>query len=275
MKTFIKWPGNKQKHLKYILPHIPEKFERYIEPFLGSGAVYLALQPKNSILNDYNKDLMDIWRLIKSNYRFIIKEFKKFGKLFIPMDVKDKVHLCRQITQHLNISAPSHMRTTYLLLMIYCAYMGILSVNNRYRFMGLEKRLYVDNKYYFLTENYFKRIKEISSLLNTTRVSLHNQDFKSILKSVNKNDFVFLDPPYVYDYNVGFNYNKNEKLDLKSMKDLLSECKKLDKKQVKWLMTQADTPVIRDLFKSYTIIQYPVYRPIKKQYIHELIIKNY
>ena len=58
LKTFVKWSGNKSKHLKYILPHIP-KFERYIEPFVGSGALFLKLQPDKWIINDLNKDLIN------------------------------------------------------------------------------------------------------------------------------------------------------------------------------------------------------------------------
>jgi len=264
MKTFIKWPGNKQKHLKHILPHVPTNFNRYIEPFLGSGSLYLCLQPKRSILNDCNKDLIDIWNLIKDDHKFIIKSFKKFETTFIHLSIQNKLELCKTITHNLNSHNISKKRSVQLLLMIFCAYMGIVVINNKYRFQGLEKRVYVDNKYYFLTDNYYQRLEEVSSLLNTTHTTIYNKDYKSILKLAKKNDFVFLDPPYIYEYNVGFNYNKHEKLDIQMVEDILSECKKLDKKQVKWLMTQADTMSVRRLFKHYNIIRYPVYRPIRR-----------
>jgi DNA adenine methylase len=56
MKTFIRRPGNKTNFLKYIIPRIPEFPGKYIEPFLGTGAVYLNLLPKKAILNDLNND---------------------------------------------------------------------------------------------------------------------------------------------------------------------------------------------------------------------------
>jgi len=59
------------------------------------------------------------------------------------------------------------------------------------------------------------------------------------------------------------------------MKELFIECKKLDDKGVKWLMTQSDSNEIINLFKKYTIIKFPVYKYFKKEYCYELIIKNY
>lgn len=61
MKTFIRRPGNKTKHLKHILPLIPDFTGTYIEPFLGTGALYLNLIEQNQppsicIINDLNKD---------------------------------------------------------------------------------------------------------------------------------------------------------------------------------------------------------------------------
>lgn len=275
MKTFIKWPGNKQKHLRHIIPHIPQKFNHYIEPFLGSGSLYLYLQPKNSILNDCNKDLIDIWNLVKSDVKYIIRSFTDFEKQFVSMDKQEKILFCREITTNLNTHKLSRKRSVNLLLMIFCAYMGIIVINDKYRFQGLEKRLYNDNKYYFLTPNYYNRIQQVSQLLCNTDTIIYNKDYSAILELTKKNDFVFLDPPYLYEYNVGFNYNRYEKVDLPFVQHLLLECEKLDKKNVKWLMTQADTKTIKNLFKKYTIIKYRVYRPIKKQYTYELIIKNY
>ena len=41
MKTFIRYPGNKSRYLKYILPLVPKEYNTYIEPFVGSGALFL------------------------------------------------------------------------------------------------------------------------------------------------------------------------------------------------------------------------------------------
>ena len=72
MKTFFKWQGNKSKHFKYIIPEIPTDFKKYIEPFVGSGAVFLKIEPKRWIINDLNENNISIWKLAKENPKFII-----------------------------------------------------------------------------------------------------------------------------------------------------------------------------------------------------------
>ena len=45
LQPIVKWPGGKEKELKYILPNAP-KFENYYEPFVGGGAVFMAIRAK-------------------------------------------------------------------------------------------------------------------------------------------------------------------------------------------------------------------------------------
>lgn len=64
MKTIIKWPGGKSREIKEIQNMIPE-YDRYIEPFFGSGAVFFSLEPPNAVINDISPLLMDFYQLIK------------------------------------------------------------------------------------------------------------------------------------------------------------------------------------------------------------------
>ena len=69
--TIIKWPGGKKSEVKYIKDMIP-KYKRYIEPFFGGGAVYFALKPKNAVVNDISKDLINFYnRIISKDYDFL------------------------------------------------------------------------------------------------------------------------------------------------------------------------------------------------------------
>jgi len=81
LKTFVKWSGNKSMHLKHLLPYIPEKFNRYIEPFVGSGALFLNLEPEKWIINDINKDVICLWKLVQEDPEYLIKTFKRFAKI--------------------------------------------------------------------------------------------------------------------------------------------------------------------------------------------------
>ena len=161
-------------------------------------------------------------------------------------------------------------------LMTLFSYNGSIIVNNKYYFNGLNKTIILKNQYNFLTENFFNNLEKINTYFNNSVDNKHIYcaDYKEILKFAKKNDFVFLDPPYLIK-KLGFNYNKGEKIDINFVQELLIECKKLDKKGVKWLMTQIDTNEIKDLFKNYNISEIKVYRMSKKNFVTELIIRNY
>lgn len=74
MKPFIKWAGGKEKELPIILENLPKEFERYIEPFVGGGAVYFAINKQNSIINDKSDELINLYNFIKEgNKEFLSK----------------------------------------------------------------------------------------------------------------------------------------------------------------------------------------------------------
>ena len=275
LKTFIKWPGNKSKHLRHIIPHIPEEYNTYIEPFVGSGALFLKLEPESWIINDLNKDLINCWKYIKSDPETIIAGFKKFGKKFKPMTKENKTLYCRGLTSKINDMKYDINRAITYMLMKYCAYMGNIIVKNKFYFCGLDLPITVNNRCFFLENPTLNNMLDVSEYLNDTKGIIFNNDYKTILYKSKSGDFVFMDPPYVEDHDYGFNYNKDEILNESFIIGLLDQVKKLDDRGVKWMMTQSDTKTIRRIFKGYKIVKFPVYRMGQKKYVNELIIKNY
>jgi DNA adenine methylase len=81
LKTFIKWSGNKSKHLRHLIPHVPKDFNTYIEPFVGSGSLLLAI---SWIINDINKDLVNSWIQLQKNPGEILDFFNEFSGVFKP-----------------------------------------------------------------------------------------------------------------------------------------------------------------------------------------------
>ena len=275
LKTFIRWSGNKSKHLRHIIPHIPEEYNTYIEPFVGSGALLLKLEPESWIINDLNKDLINCWKYIKSDPETIIDGFKKFGKKFKPLTNENKKKYCRELTSKIDDMKYDINRAITYMLMKYCAYMGDIFINNQFYFRGLDQNIYIRNKSFFLEKNYSNNMLDVSEYLNDTKGTILNKDYKTVLSKSKSGDFVFMDPPYVEDHDYGFNYNKDEILNESFIIGLLDQVKKLDDRGVKWMMTQSDTKTIRRIFKGYKIVKFPVYRMGQKKYVNELIIKNY
>ena len=152
--------------------------------------------------------------------------------------------------------------------------MGNIIKNNKFFFNGLEMNIYVDS-YPFLKEANYTNLLDVSDYLNETKGKIYNKDYKLILEKAKKGDFVFLDPPYLEKHKYNFNYNKDEIINELFIKNLLKELKRLDKKKVNWMMTQANTTQIKTIFKDYTIKTFKVYRASKKTHVNELIIMNY
>ena len=275
MKTFFKWQGNKSKHFKFILPELPSQYNTYIEPFIGSGALFLNVEPKKWIINDLNQDNISMWELATNDPQYIKTEFLKLKRHFLKKTNKEKLLYCRKKTSELNTIIKLKEKTIFYMLMSYCAYLGVIFRKNKFYFTSLEMRVYIDNRCFFLEPSYFTNLFQVSNFLNPKKGKIYNEDYKKILKKAKQGDFVFLDPPYIEDHNYRFMYNKNEKLDTKFMSQLKKQCDTLHKKNVKWLMTQADTKQVRETFKDYTIKEYPVYRRGNNCYKNELLIKNY
>ena len=63
LQPIIKWPGGKEKELKYILPNVP-LFSRYIEPFVGGGSVFMGIDAQEYLINDFSTELIDLYRNI-------------------------------------------------------------------------------------------------------------------------------------------------------------------------------------------------------------------
>lgn len=63
LSPILKWPGGKEKELKYILPNLP-KFERYFEPFVGGGSVFMGVGAREYYINDFSSELIDLYNCI-------------------------------------------------------------------------------------------------------------------------------------------------------------------------------------------------------------------
>lgn len=86
VKSFIKWAGGKEKELPIILSSLPDKFERYIEPFVGGGSVYLNINCDKSIINDKSDELILLYNMIKNNNQKFIKKLKEINKNWILLE---------------------------------------------------------------------------------------------------------------------------------------------------------------------------------------------
>lgn len=76
LSPIIKWPGGKEKELKYIIPNAPY-FERFIEPFVGGGSVFMGIEAEKYCINDFSSELIDLYHCIEKSD----KDFFRFADM--------------------------------------------------------------------------------------------------------------------------------------------------------------------------------------------------
>lgn len=198
----IKYRGGKSKEIPHIEKHIPAFKGRYIEPFLGGGALYFYLEPKHAIINDINSKLMDFYRGVRDDYSSVRRDLDELEKIYSAnreafdrlkaktpdLRVEDKnedfYYGIRDMFNGLRKSKYSDAAIYYFINKT--AYSGMIRYNARGEFnvpFGRYKNLNTS----FVTE-------EHSSLLQNTE--LFNSDYSVIFEQAEKDDFMFLDPPY-------------------------------------------------------------------------------
>jgi len=77
-RPILKWTGGKQQLLPILLSKTPKKFNRYIKPFLGGGALFFALQPDKSIVSDSNPEIINLYRVVADNIEPLTKQLDSY-----------------------------------------------------------------------------------------------------------------------------------------------------------------------------------------------------
>lgn len=82
LPPIIKWPGGKEKELKHILPNVPT-FSRYFEPFVGGGAVFMAVRCKQCFVNDLSSELVALYNFIAERNEQFFRYLRDMNRSWI------------------------------------------------------------------------------------------------------------------------------------------------------------------------------------------------
>lgn len=82
--SLLKWIGNKYKYTPTIVSYLPTEYGKYIEPFVGTGAVLATLAPKRAVAGDTLAPLIGMWKLLQDEpytlidyYAQVVHRFKE------------------------------------------------------------------------------------------------------------------------------------------------------------------------------------------------------
>jgi len=264
---FVKWAGGKGQLLEQFEPLLPKKFNRYIEPFVGSGAVFFYIiqkyNPKEIIISDINEELINAYEIIKTDAERLIVELKQHKEYHLAEG--KKYFLTIRATNPKDL--PDLERAARFIYLNKTCFNGLYRVNSKGKFnvpMGSYKNPDIVQE---------DRIRQVSNLLK--KVTIKVMSFEKVLDIAKKNDFVYFDPPY-YPLKKGTSfttYTKNDFLEI----DVFS---KLDKKGCLVMESNSDTKFIKDLYTKYNIHFVKATRMIncngdKRGKINEIVITNY
>lgn len=259
-KPFIRWVGGKSRLLPRILPHVPETINNYYEPFLGGGAVFLACASRVSghvRLADLNSHLVAAWIAMRDHQA----ELRILLDWYLAHDSEEFYYKIRSSASNSLVEKAARF-----------LYLNGVSWNHLWRENSRTGAMNVP-----WGDRRFKRIDDITMVRIgkiLSRADITTADFRESLKGASAGDFVYLDPPYLPVFSrpdvekeptAKFNKYTAKTFELLDLIELAGICSELSRNGVRWIMSNRDNEVVRDLFPDAQIVQFTAHRALAAQ----------
>ncbi|MBW6481766.1 MAG: DNA adenine methylase [Vicingaceae bacterium] len=269
---FLKWVGGKRQIMSSIVDLLPKDINKlnYVEPFIGGGALLFHLQPKKAVINDFNAELINVYKVIKNNLDELIIDLQKHkneAEYFYKLRSLDRTEEYQKLS---NIQ-----RASRIIYLNKTCFNGLYRVNNAGEFnapFGRYKNPNIVNA---------PTLKAVNKYLNSNKIDLITGDYADILNNTTKSSFIYLDPPYhpltegsSFTGYVQGGWNIYDQIRLREV------CDELDKKGIKFLLSNSSTDFIKDQYSAYEINIVKANRSInsngeKRGEVEEVLIRNY
>jgi DNA adenine methylase len=241
-KPFIKWVGGKRQLIRQFRElglYPPEYFNpitnTYYEPFVGGGAVFFDLLPKNAELSDLNNELVITYNVIKNNVDELIKSLQKH--------IYDKEYYLEVRAKKVEDLSDIEIASRFIFLN-RTGFNGLYRVNKSGQFNVPFGRY---NNPVICDEDNLRRVSDALQ-----DVTITYQDYKNVLKTAKSGDFIYLDPPY-YPINAtsSFTSYTAEGFLEKEQTELGDTFVKLHKMGCFVMLSNSDTPFINELYSRF------------------------
>lgn len=273
---FVKWAGGKTQLLRTLNKHIPHAFNQYFEPFLGGGAMFYYLSSKNlrfiSYLSDTNEDLINAYKIVKNKVEELILLLERHEKEF------NKSH--DEYYYELRAKPPRTAieRAARFIALNKTCYNGLYRVNGKGEFnvpIGRYRKPVICDS---------TNLRRVSIALRQSKANITLKNYKDVLsKYPVEGDFVYLDPPYSPASETAY-FTKYTHVGFtgKDQEDLADIFRILTDRNCRVLLSNSDTPFIRQLYKDFAryseevIAMRAINSDSSKRLGHkELLIRNY
>lgn len=274
VQPFVKWVGGKRQLLSTIRKYRPKlrRNERYFEPFLGGGAVFLDAQPQKAIINDLNGELINCYEVIRDKPEELLEHLK------VHENTSEYFYNLRSLDRDVSFHRLNEVeRASRIIYLNKTCYNGLFRVNSQGQFnapFGDYKNPTYANEVV---------IRALNLYFNSADIEMLSVNYEQAVLNAGKNDFIYFDPPYdpVSDTASFTGYNLN-KFDKREQRELKLLCDELSQRGCKVLLSNSDTDFIRELYSNqdtYTIVGVEANRNINsvaagRGKVSELLIYN-
>jgi DNA adenine methylase len=272
VSPFVKWVGGKRQLIDHIMEAIPKNVKNctYVEPFVGGGAVFFHIQPKNAIINDLNSELINGYNVIKDEPAQLIADLGKHD------NEPEYFYNIRQLDRSDDFLQTDRIkRASRLIYLNKTCYNGLYRVNNAGEFnspFGKYKNPNIVNA---------PVLRAVSSYLNSNNIQIRNTDYGEILNNTGRNSFVYLDPPYhPVSESSNFTGYVQGGWDMFDQIRLREACDELTRRGIKFLLSNSASSFIIEQYREYNISTVRATRTInsdaeKRGEVDEVLIRNY
>lgn len=239
-KPFLKWAGGKGHLLPKLRPLVPKHYNKYIEPFLGGGALFFDLCPRNAVLSDLNAELINCYIAVQDAPERVLEKLK-------PLPVNSRTFYKIRKLDPSKLDA--FERAARLIYLNKTCYNGLYRVNKKGQFnVPYGKN---DNVVVFTP----RLILQASRALKG--VNLLQGDFEQILlEYTSSGDFAYLDPPYPpigrYSNFTRYTSNSFHKKDHIRLARVVEE---LDDRNCRFILSNVKHPLIEKIYSSFRKIE--------------------
>lgn len=292
IKPFLKWAGGKGQILNKIRPLYPKelgsKINKYIEPFIGGGAVFFDVVTNYKldtyIINDINKELINTYKAIQQDINSLLGYLSNITSYYKQLSIDDKDLFYYSIRKkYNNIIIDKSINIEKAALFIFLnktCFNGLYRVNRNNQFnvpTGKYKNPTIYDK---------ENLLNISQILQ--KVEILWGDFSTVYNHIDSNTFIYIDPPYrPLTKTSSFTNYSTYLFDDKEQIRLSTFINEADKKGAYVLASNSDPKntsendlFFDELYSSKNIIRIEAQRainsnPLRRGKITELIISNY
>ncbi|WP_297920923.1 Dam family site-specific DNA-(adenine-N6)-methyltransferase [Metallibacterium sp.] len=241
MTPFLKWAGGKRWLVANHAGLFPTEYNRYIEPFLGSGAVYFHLKPRLALLSDANLELIRTYQAVRDDCASVARILRWHQA----MHSDEHYYAVRaEIPDDATAAA-----ARFIYLNRTC-WNGLYRVNRRGEFnvpRGTKDTVVLDS------DNFHELARVLKCAI------LKHGDFKKSIDAAGSGDLLFVDPPYTVKHNHNGFIKYNDKIfsweDQIRLRDSLVRA---DSRGAMVVMTNANHASVRDLYEGFN--QFPLTR---------------